>query len=191
MFRAGLSYSRTIVLVGRARKSSVELSLTTPSDYNHPFVCNGPSGREDFISQAPGLLNATKFAARLLEIGELTKGLPQELAIFMRNATEETFDEETWEGMERDYRQFMVPLAATWLLVAGKTIYSHCRNDEIAVPDGDRRGWAAYSWTKQLWAHWKTKFKDFAAREDFSGECRNIASQAARKMEEIESEDHD
>ena len=136
-------------------------------------------------------MNATKFAAKLLEIGEFTKGLPQVLALFMRDATEQTCDEEAWEDMERDHRQFLAPLAAPWLLVAGKTIYSHCRNDEIAVPDGDRKGWAAYSWTKQLWAHWKKKFQDFAAREDFSEECRNIASQAVRKMEEIGSGDRD
>ena len=107
----------------------------------------------------------------------------------MRDATEQTCDEEAWENMERDYRQFLAPLAATWLLVAGKTIYSHCRNDEVAIPDGDRKGWAAYSWTRQRWAHWKKKFQDFAAREDFSEECRYISLQAARKMEEIESGD--
>ena len=51
--------------------------------------------------------------------------------------------------------------------------------------------WAAYSWTKLLWAYWKEKFQEFAAREDFSEECRSITSQAARKMGEIESCDQD
>lgn len=108
----------------------------------------------------------------------------------MREATG-TWDEKNWEDMERDHHQLLAPLAATWVLIAGSTIYSHCRNDEVADPDGDRRGWSAYSWTKELWAHWRERFQEFAAREDYSEECRSIVSQAARKMEEIEAECQD
>lgn len=142
------------------------------------------------MAQAPGLLNATKFAATLLEGGELARGLPQQLAICMREATDD-WDEEAWGDKERDHHELLAPLAATWILIAGKTIYSHCRNDEVASPDGDRWGWAAYSWTKQFWAHWKEKLQEFAAREDLSEECRSMTSKAARKMAEIESGDQD
>jgi hypothetical protein len=124
----------------------------------------------------------------LLERGEFAKGLPQQLVIFMQEATN-TWNEKEWEDMERDHHQFLAPLAATWILIAGRTIYSHCRNDDVAVSDGGGRGWTAFSWTKELWAHWRERFQEFAAADDFSEECRSITSQAARKMAEIEAGD--
>jgi hypothetical protein len=128
-------------------------------------------------------LNSTKFAAKLLARGEFIIGLPLMAAIKLWQATEQTYDEYDW--FENYERQVLVPVAATWLLIAGESIYSHCLND--GIEDINAEGWARCTWTRELWANWKKRFQCFAESDDLNDECRDFAARTVRKMAEIES----
>jgi hypothetical protein len=128
-------------------------------------------------------LNSTQFAAKLLARGEFIIGLPLMATIKLWQATEQTYDGEDW--FEPYERQVLIPVAATWLLIAGELIYSHCLNDELE--DTSAEGWARCTWTRELWATWKKRFQCFAQSDDLNNECRDFAARTVRKMAEIEA----
>lgn len=86
--------------------------------------------------------------------------------------------------------EVLLPIAATWLHIAGKAIHSHCLNEEVEDLKADietQAGWGGGSWTMQRWALWKAQLQGFSKRDDFNEECRATAAQAAQKMAEAEA----
>lgn len=120
----------------------------------------------------------------MLKRGHCTTELLKKAFIVLWQALEQNYDETFGEAIMRLERQILLPAAATWILVAGKIIYSKCLEGEI----GQRRKKSEGSaWSKQQWEEWKTLFQKFAASEDMGEECRDFASRAAAEMTEIEA----
>lgn len=132
-----------------------------------------------------GLLNATRFAAKLLERGKFTTGLQRRASIVLWQTLEQNYDDTFGEAMLHLERQILLPAAATWVLVAGKTIYDHCVQEEIGRPDGDAGGGTLTSFS-QRWEDWKPGFQKLAVSQDMSEEHRELALRTAQKMNEIQ-----
>ena len=125
----------------------------------------------------------------LLERGVFTTGLPRKASDALKLGLEQAYDEENDRNMKPFEAQVLVPAAATWLLVAGKTIYNHCLNGEIEQYGADIKtceGWGGGTWTRARWEYWAEQLQEFAGRDDMNDECRAIAAQAVAKMAEIE-----
>lgn len=142
--------------------------------------------RGDYLAQGREFLNATSFAAVLLERGECAFVLPLEASITLQMGLEHSYDEGSYEvgRVEADDAPILIPAAAIWLLIAGRTIYDHCLGDETDD------GWHMGTWDRQRWERWKTQLGEFAESDDFNEECRDVAAQAVAKMLEIEMEHH-
>lgn len=126
----------------------------------------------------------------LLEQGEFIGGLPIYASDFLKIGVEQNYDEKPGLSAKAYEWQVLLPAAATWLIIAGRTIYSHCLNDEVEDLQADvetQAGWGGGSWTMQRWTLWKAHLQKFAKREDFNDECRAVAMQAVQKMAEVEA----
>ncbi|KAL0253015.1 hypothetical protein SLS55_010686 [Diplodia seriata] len=89
---------------------------------------------------------------------------------------------------------FHVPIAAQWIMVAGRELYAHIA---AASGRGDTADYAAGPvWKKrkggtwiERWTFWKDGFADVAEKEEVCGEdVRKVARLAVERMEEIERE---
>ena len=78
--------------------------------------------------------------------------------------------------------QVLLPSATTWLLVAGKTIYSCCLLGEVENGRRSRRR----SWNPKLWECWKARLQSLAGQLDIDETCRALAAQTVMKMAEME-----
>ena len=88
-----------------------------------------------------------------------------------------------------------VPLAATWVLLAGHRIYELCKTDH------DRKDGAPGSvhydnewlWGKgrgyslDRWAFWKKRFNEISRTQGCDDKVKDIAAKAASEMEKVES----
>ncbi|KKY14250.1 hypothetical protein UCDDS831_g08311 [Diplodia seriata] len=89
---------------------------------------------------------------------------------------------------------FHVPIAAQWIMVAGRELYAHIA---AASGRGDTADYAAGpvwknrkggTWIER-WTFWKDGFADVAEKEEVCGEdVRKVARLAVERMEEIERE---
>jgi hypothetical protein len=126
----------------------------------------------------------------LLEQGKFFGGLPRDASDFLKIGVEQNYDEKPGLSVKAYEWQVLLPAAATWLIIAGRAIYSHCLNDEVEGLQADietQAGWGGGSWTMQRWTLWKAQLEKFVKREDFNDECRAVAMQAVRKMVEVEA----
>lgn len=110
--------------------------------------------------------------------------LPVEACCLLKRSLEHSYDKDShWLAhVDADEWPILIPAAATWLSIAGKTIYNHCLRGETAD------GWDRGIWTIEKWEKWKKQLEGFAKRNEFDDECRTLAAQTARKMAEIEKE---
>jgi hypothetical protein len=133
------------------------------------------------LAQLPFLLNATRFAATLLERGEFASAFPTEASFILHMTLEHSYDENSnyLAQVDDDEWEALLPLAAAWLSIAGEAIYSHC------VSDDESNGWG--TWEVQRWEEWKKQLERFSKRDDFNEECWGPAAQTLRKMIEIEA----
>jgi hypothetical protein len=142
-----------------------------------------PADRELFLSQRQQFLNGTRFAAVLLSKNKFASGLPWFTSYFLKIGLEHSYDEK-FEGITRLSREeweTLIPAATTWLLIAGKTIYEHCHEDDLYD------GWEKGTWDMQRWNLWKQQLGTFGKGEDFNDECRRLALQTLKKMAEVEA----
>jgi hypothetical protein len=139
-----------------------------------------PEEKEDFLAQIPRLVNATRFAAKLLQKGSFAFALPLEASCSLRAGLEYSYDKDPFEGPHADDAVLLIPAATTWLFFAGETIYEHCCGGDTS------NGWIRGPWNLERWNLWKRQLTDFAAREDFSEECRELAEKTVKHMVEIE-----
>lgn len=125
-----------------------------------------------------------------LERDEFIEGLPRHASDFLCMGVEQNY-EHTSELSVRAYEwEVLLPVAAEWLLIACRAMYSHCLNDEVEDLQADaetQAGWGGGSWTMQRWTLWKAQLERFSTRSDFNDKCRAIAMQAAQKMAEVEA----
>lgn len=161
-------------------------------DYNHPVIY-GPDDQIGFLAQRQGLLNSTKFAASLLERSVCLIELSEKAFSVIWQAVEQNYDDETFgETVLQLERQILIPAAATWLLIAGKTIYDQFAKEDIAQSDANvqaRESSAELPWSKRQWSRWKIRFQELASdqAQALDDECREFASRAAGKMTEVEA----
>lgn len=108
------------------------------------------------------------------------------MSCFLKVGLEHPWDanSEYTARVDRDEWKTLIPMATTWLLIAGKAIYEHChcRKEDLYG------GWQKGTWNLQRWNLWKQQLETFAKRGDFDDECRGLASQTVRKMVEVEAE---
>jgi hypothetical protein len=151
--------------------------------YFHPYD-HSPDELDEFLEQAPELLNGTIFAATLFERGI---HLPH-LTWFS------TIDDFLWIGVESCYNdehfvksqewKVLLPAATAWITIAGKTIYKTCLEDHGASLDLHSKR----VWDKARWELWKEQLRGFEDRRDFDEECRRCATRALAKLVEVEEE---
>lgn len=142
-----------------------------------------PEEEGEFLAQSQQFLNARRFAAILLSRGKFASKFPLEASYMLTTGLEHSYDKDFDDEVRvgRIEWSTLIPIATTWLLVAGKVIYEHCLGGDLYD------GWELGSWNIQRWDLWKKQLGDFEAREDFNDECRDLASQTTRKMVEIEA----
>ena len=166
-------------------------------DYDGPELWR-PGWKDDYIGQATKFLNATSFAAMLLEKDAFTIGLPAVASYALKRGIEQLYSvhEYDTDGCEIDIdsvkAEVLLPATASWLLIAGKVIYSHCLKNEIAryADPNARQGWGGGTWTLRRWDFWQEQLHDFADRDDLNQECRDVVMKTLKKMTEVEAE-HD
>lgn len=143
-----------------------------------------PGERELFFAQTHQFLNATRFAATMLSRNKFASGLPVYASYYLTIGLEHSYDEKSEDivRVDRDEWETLIPIATAWLLIAGKTVYEHCQDNDLYD------GWEKGSWNLQRWNLWKKQLGQFAEREDFNDECRGLALQTFKKMAEVEAE---
>lgn len=139
-----------------------------------------PEEKEDYLAQIPRLVNATRFAAKLLQKGSFAIALPLEANCCLYLGLEHSYNRETVNRLDVDESLLLIPAATTWLLFAGETIYEHCFGDDTSD------GWDRGKWNPQRWEIWKKQLTSFVERKDFNDQCREFAGQTVKKMAEIE-----
>lgn len=126
----------------------------------------------------------------LLEKNVFTVGLPREASDALMRGIEKLYTDES-DDVNPVVAQVLLPATTTWLLVAGRVIYSHCLNNEVLRHGADlktRQGWGGGTWTIQRWEAWQERLQEFTERGDLNGECRDMVLRTLRKMAEIETE---
>ena len=108
------------------------------------------------------------------------------MSCFLKVGLEHSWDanSEYKARVDRDEWKTLIPVATTWLLIAGKAIYEHCHCRKEVLYGGWQKG----TWNLQRWNMWKQQLEAFAKRGDFDDECRGLASQTVEKMAVIEAE---
>jgi hypothetical protein len=96
-----------------------------------------------YLAQLPFLLNATRFAATLLQRGEFADAFPTEASFILHMALEHSYDEHSnyLALVDDDEWEALLPLSAAWLSIAGEAIYSHCASDD------EINGWGTWGGT--------------------------------------------
>lgn len=148
---------------------------------------------DEYLAQAPGLLNMMDFGAKLLERGEMFPGLPIEASLALKRGIEQPYSEKDSNNVKHYQWQMTLPATTTWLMSAGRIIYRHCLggdDDKVRESDKHRKEWDRAKWDMQRWELWKTKLHLFSTMEEFNGECRDVAAQTVKKMLEVEAEHH-
>jgi hypothetical protein len=152
-------------------------------DYHHPYD-HSPDKIDEFLEQAPYLLNGTRFAATLFEQGFHLPSL--NLAVqadhFLEDGIESSHNDE--HVVKSQAWKVLLPVSVTWIMIAGKTIYKMCLDDhKVSLDLHSKR-----VWDKPRWEHWKEQLRLFENKHDFDEECRGYATRALAKMSEVEVE---
>jgi len=172
-------------------RNFLEATDSTVSGYDDPSDWSEDE-MDDYLAQAPFHLNATRFAATLLADNHVAFGLLAEVDFFLKDAIDQPYDET--DGVQAREWQVLLPSAAAWISIAGRRMYSICLDDdELIKVDATREirdKWGARRrvWSRQLWDHWKSRFKILARQENIDDECRRLSAKAAEKMASIEME---
>ena len=142
-----------------------------------------------WLSQAPSFLNATSFAARDVSRVPGTTGMLFYAEPCLREALEGPYD--TPEPRHR--AAMYIPPAATWILLAGESLYRLCRNDHLRCDDAyagsdGRLWWNGRGFSLQRWAFWKQRFRETPADEGLESSVEDYARRAAEEMGVIEDQ---
>lgn len=128
--------------------------------------------RGNQFAERQTILNGTKFAAILLSRNKFAYALPIEMSCFLKVGLEHSWDanSEYTARVDRDEWKTLIPVATTWLLIAGKAIYEHChcRKEDLYG------GWQKGTWNLQRWNLWKQQLETFAKRGDFDDDAEAL-----------------
>jgi len=151
-------------------------------DYHHHPHDHSPEEINEFLEQAPYLLNGTRFAAKLLEQGFDATGLnlPALADRFLEDGIESSHNEE--HVVKSQAWKVLLPASTVWIMIAGKTIYKMCLDDH----DASRNFHSQRVWNERQWELWKEQLGEFENRDDFDEECRGHVNRARAKMVEVE-----
>jgi hypothetical protein len=171
-------------------RNRIDIADNIVSGYDDPSD-HSSDEMEDYLAQAPFLLNATEFAATVLADNKVALGLLLEADIFLKRALDQPYDKTG--GVQAREWQVLLPSAAVWFFIAGQRIYSICVDDELIEAGAtrvtpDKWGARRNPWGEQQWEHWKTRFEVLASQENINDECRTLSAQVAEKMANIEAE---
>ena len=86
----------------------------------------------------------------------------------------------------RRYAVRYVPPAATWILLAGETIYGLCKSDPKSVPKDEWVWGKSPGYSVGRWALWKKRFGELAIREGLEDRVKDLAARAVSEMDRIE-----
>lgn len=155
--------------------------LTTVLGYNHPYD-HASEEIHEFFEQAPYLLNGTMFAATIFEQRFDLPGLtlPSQADHFLEDGIESSYSDE--HVVKSKEWRVLIPASTSWILIAGKTIYKMCLDDQHA----SQKSHSKRPWNKARWELWKEQLRKFENRDDFDDECRGYASRALAKMVHVE-----
>jgi hypothetical protein len=153
------------------------------SDYFHPYDYS-PGELDEFLAQTPHLLNGTRFAATLFDQGFHIPALnlPTQADYFLEDGIESSHNDNHF--VKAQEWKVLVPVSATWIVIAGKTIYRMCLDGQDVRPNSR----IERVWDKPRWELWKEQLQVFGNRHDFNEECRRYATQALVRMVEVENE---
>lgn len=139
----------------------------------------------DWDAQAVPLLNATTFGAMYLAHGRQPIGMPFHAEVSFMQGIEVSC--QTPEQLR--CAAMYVPPAATWVLLAGKSIYELCKIDHDYRKDGGPPTslWGqGRGYSLDRWAFWKKRFGEIAKTQGLKDEVKDIAARASLEMEKIE-----
>lgn len=150
-------------------------------DYHHPYD-HSPEEMVEFLDQAPYLLNGTVFTATLFERGFDVPGLnlSAQADHFLEDGIESSHNDE--HVIKSQEWKVLIPASASRIMIAGKTIYKMCLDDQ----DASQNFHSKRPWNKARWELWKEQLRKFENRDDFDDECRGYASRALAKMVHVE-----
>jgi hypothetical protein len=113
-------------------------------DYRHAREFY-PEQEDLFLAQSQQFLKATRFAAMLLSQNFFASTLPLHASYILQIGIEHSYDKHSNEvaGVDCDEWRALVPVATTWLSIAGKTIYKHCLDEDLYD------GWEMGTWNMQ------------------------------------------
>ncbi|KAM0709969.1 hypothetical protein Q7P35_002331 [Cladosporium inversicolor] len=148
-------------------------------DYHHPYD-HSPEEINEFLEQAPYLLNGTRFAATLFEQGfdAPRLDLAAQADHLLEDGIESPHNDE--HPVKSRAWKVLLPMSATWFIIAGKTIYKMCLDDQESQNLHSNR-----VWNKPKWELWKEQLRKFENRNNFDEECRGYATRALAKMVEV------
>jgi hypothetical protein len=123
-------------------------------DYHHPYD-HSPEEIDPFLEQAPYLLNGTMFAATLFERGFDVPGLnlPSQADHFLEDGIESSYSDE--HVVKFKEWKVLIPASASRIMIAGKTIYKMCLDDQHA----SQRFHSKRPWNKARWELWKEQLR--------------------------------
>lgn len=132
----------------------------------------------------------------ILEGGQAAFGMPSQADFFLGMGVEQAYNKPSRIDFRESQWQVLLPPAASWLLIAGKTDFSICLSDEIGNAErnsmkSDRWGGRRKVWSRNLWWHWKAQLQKLAVDCNVNAECRCHAARAVEKMTEVENDHQD
>jgi len=133
-------------------------------------------------------LNVITFGAMYLVLSRHTTSLPTEAEGDFRDGLED--DIQTLE--DRRFANVLVPLAATWMLIAGEQFHKLCKTNYChEVREVSTRGkqflWGeSTGYSLARWAFWKKRFAEIATMQELENSVKDTAARAASEMERIE-----
>jgi hypothetical protein len=153
--------------------------------YFHPYD-HSPDELNEFLEQAPYLLNGSMFAATLFEQEFHVRGLnlSTQADRFLADGIESSHNDDHF--VKSQEWKVLVPASTAWIMVAGKTIYKLCLEDHEPCQHLNLNLRSKRVWNKSKWEHWKEQLRIFEKKDDFDDECRGCATRALAKMVEVE-----
>lgn len=145
-----------------------------------------PEGRTDqqWLKQAPALLNATHFAAKLFNDPSFRDGMGYHADRALREGLEKAYDIETRE-VERAWRMY-IPPAVTWVMTAGDILFNLSLDNNTAKNESS--GHSIERFNPERWISWRNRFRAMAERSDIEDDIRGMATRAADEMEKLEKD---
>ena len=143
-------------------------------------------------AQAEALLNATTFGAMYYVIGKQDIGMVFHAEIGFMHGIEVPC--QTPE--QQRHALIFVPSAATWVSIAGKSIYELCKvdhNRQDAVPGstpiGDEWLWGkSRGYSLKRWSLWKSRFGEIATAQGLKDSVKEIAARASSEMDRVDGQ---